>query len=260
MALPMPAQPDAAHFAAPQCRNCGAALATDYCGGCGQKRARRLDLRAVGSEAWQSYRLFEMSLVKGAWRMLHAPGVVAREFVLGARAKHVHPLKLLLIAIGVMLLVLARTSALDAQDATVGKAMELVRAYANWSFSLGIVAIVGASMAVLRWRQPFNFTEHLVLGVYTHFLVIVASIANKLPLLVLRAPSFLAAHKQWSAWPMNAIEALVVVLVFRQFFQLSWRRDGWRLLLVAVVFVALKFALLTLFGKIVAKIVLAQLA
>jgi hypothetical protein len=253
-------RPDAAHFAAPVCHNCGAALASAFCGACGQKRAQRLDFAAVRSEAWQSYRLFELSIVKGALRMLRMPGVVAREFVLGARAKHVHPLKLLLIAIGLLLLVLARTDALASQEAHVSHARELVRAYANWSFSLGILAIVGASVAVLRWRQPFNLTEHLVLGVYTHFLVIVANLVNRLPLLVWRAPEFVALHKLWSAWPMDVVEALVVVCVFRQFFQLSWRRDGWRLLLVALVFIAFKAALLKLFGKVLAKIVLAQLA
>jgi hypothetical protein len=172
----------------------------------------------------------------------------------------VHPLKLLLIAIGVLLLVLARTNALAAQDANLGKAMELVRSYANWSFSLGIVAIVLASQAVLRWRQPFNLTEHLVLGVYTHFLVIVANIANQLPLLLVRAPAFLARHKAWSAWPMDAVEALIVMAVFRQFFALSWRADAPRLLLAAIAFVASKSVLLKLFAIAVVKIVLAQLA
>lgn len=254
------AQPGAAHFAAPVCHNCGAALATKFCGECGQKRAQRLDLGAVRSEAWQSYRLFELSFVKGTLRFLRAPGLVAREFVLGARAKHIHPLKLLLVAIGLLLVVLARTNALASQDANVSHAMELVRAYANWSFSLGIVAIVGASQAVLRWRQPFNLTEHLVLGVYTHFLVIVANLVNQLPLLALRAPAFLAAHKHWSGLPMDAVEAVLVAIVFRQFFQLSWRRDGWRLLLAAVVFVAIKTVLLRLFSFALVKVVIHQLA
>ena len=260
MNLPMLAQPDAAHFAAPLCHNCGAALATAFCGACGQKRAQRLDFGAVRSEAWQSYRLFELSMVKGALRMLRAPGLVAREFVLGARAKHVHPLKLLLVAIGLMLLVLTRLDALVSQDASVSHVRELVRAYANWSFSLGILAIVGASVVVLRWRQPFNLTEHLVLGVYTHFLVIVANLVNKLPLLVLRYPAFLAAHKAWSVGPMDALEALIVVFVFRQFFQLSWRRDWWRLLLAAAAFVAFKTALIRLFSFVLLKVVLYQLA
>jgi hypothetical protein len=248
------------HFDAPLCRNCGALLVTPFCGACGQKRAHRFDLGAVRSEAWQSYRLFEWSLVKGVLGFLRAPGDVAREFVLGARARHIHPLKLLLVAIGLLLLVLARTNALASQDAQLSHAMELVRAYANWSFSLGILAIVGASFTVLRWRQPFNLTEHLVLGVYTHFLVIAANVLNRLPLLALRTPEFLAAHKAWSALPMDLVEAALVVFVFRQFFRLSWRTDAWRLLLAGFAFVAFKTALLRLFSWAVIKLVLAQLA
>jgi hypothetical protein len=257
MVLP---EPSAAHFDAPVCRNCGAAMATPYCGRCGQKRAQRLDLGAVRAEAWQSYRVFEFGIVKAAWRLAHSPGVVAREYVLGARARHVHPLKLLLVAIGVQLLVLARTHHLDTRDAQLSQVMELVRAYANWSFSLGIFAIVGASLLVLRWRHAYNLTEHLVLGVYVHFLVIVANILNQLPVLAFRDPAFLALHRQWSAWPMDGVEAAIMVFAFAQFFRLDAVRDAWRLLLAAAAFVALKYLLVRLYSYALVKFVLAQLA
>ena len=253
-------QPDAAHFAAPVCHNCGAELRTPHCGQCGQKRAQRLDLATVRSEAWSSYRVFEFGIVKAAWRLAHSPGVIAREFVLGARARHVHPLKLLLIGIGVLLLILFRANHLASQDANLGCAMELARAYANWSVSLGVFAIAASSLLVLRWRQPFNITEHLVLAVYVHFLVIVANIVIWLPVLLFRDPDWLAWHKLFRAWPMDGIEALIVMFAFRQFFQFGWRRDGWRLLLAAVCFVAIKFLLVRLYSLAVIKIVMAQLA
>lgn len=250
------AVPDAAHFAAPVCHNCGAALTTSFCGQCGQKRAPRLNLGAVRSEAWQSYRVFEFGIVKAAWRLAHSPGVIAREFVLGARAKHVHPLKLLLIAIGLLLLVLSQISFLASDDAQFNRVMERVQALGNWSISLGIIAIVSASLLIMRWRQPFNFTEHLVLGVYVHFLIVAATMLSFLPRLFIETPAFIAAHKQWSAWPMDGVEALILMFAFRQFFQLEWRRDGWRLLLAAIVYVALKWATLRLFSMAVVKYVL----
>lgn len=219
-----------------------------------------MSLDAVRSEAWQNYRVFEFGIVKAAWRLAHSPGHIAREFVLGARAKHVHPLKLLLIAIGVLLLVLMRANHLASQDANLSQAMELVRAYANWSVSLGVFAITASSLLVLRWRQPYNFTEHLVLGVYVHFLVIVANIVVWLPALAFRAQEFLAWHKQFRAWPMDGIEALIVLWAFRQFFLLDWRRDWWRLLLAAVAFVAIKYLLVRLYSMVVIKLVLSQLA
>lgn len=258
--LPPPQNPDAAHFAAPVCHNCGADSTTPFCGRCGQKRAHRLDLGVVRAEAWQSYRVFEFGIVAAAWRLAHSPGHIAREFVLGARARHVHPLKLLLVAIGLLLLVLMRANHLASQDANLGQAMELVRAYANWSVSLGVFAITASSLLVLRWGQPFNLTEHLVLGVYVHFLVIVANIIVWLPALAFRAPWFLALHKQFMAWPMDGIEALIVLFAFRQFFRFDGHRHAWRLLLAAGSYVAIKYLLVRLYSMVVIKIVLAQWA
>lgn len=258
--VPLRASPaDAEHFAAPICRNCMAAMATRFCAACGQEKTRRLNLLSVGGEVWQNFRLFEFSVVKAAWRLLNTPGLVARAYVLGARKQHVHPLKLLLVAIGLLLLVLGRSQALASQDARVSEAMTIVQAYANWSFSIGIVAIVLASAAVFMWRQPYNLTEHLVLGVYVHFLVIVASVINLLPTLVFRDPHWLALHKAWSSGPMSAVEALIVMRAYAQFFDTSWRRSTARLLLAGLVFVAVKWLLLRLYAIVLVKLVLARL-
>lgn len=247
-------RPDAAHFAAPVCHNCGAVLATPFCGQCGQQRARRFGLRSVGGEAWQNYRWFEFALLQAAWQLLRAPGRVAREFVLGARTRHTHPLKLLLIAIGLLLLVLNQAAYLDSRFGNVNQAMAQVKAYANWAFSLGIVAIVAASWTLLRRGQPFNFTEHLVLGVYAHFLVIAANLLNLLPTLVWRAPGWLLAHKAAANLYMPAIEMLIVAIAFRQFFALQGRTQLLRLAAATLLFAGLKWALSRLYAVILAKL------
>ncbi len=255
-ALTAPSQPDAAHFAAPVCHNCGAAMATPHCGECGQKRAKRLDFSAIRSEAWSNYRVFEFGIVKAAWRLAHSPGHVAREFVLGARAKHVHPLKLLLIAIGVLMLVLMTVQFLTAAAADYNAVMQRVQSYANWALSLGFFAIVTASMAVFYRRRPYNLTEHIVLGLYAHFLVVAANILSFLPLLVYRQSDFVTAHRVWSAWPMEVIEASLVMFAFHQFFQLQWRRDWWRLMLAGLVYGVVKWGINRLFVLAVIKYVL----
>lgn len=251
--------PGAAHFVAADCHNCGATLTTPFCGHCGQERAKRLNVLSIGSEAWQSYRLFEFSVIKAAWRLLRAPGLVAHEFVLGRRKQHVHPLKLLLIAIGLLLLVLSQSNMLESENVNVSKAMLIVRAYAKWSFSIGIVAIVCASMTLFAWRRPYNVTEHLVLGVYCHFLIIVLSIVNLLPTLLFRDPQWLALHKSWSGWPLDVIEAGIVMRAFRQFFGLSWRKHALRLLAAGLLFVIGKWALLRLYALALVKLVLMQM-
>lgn len=254
------ANPDPDWFAGDWCQNCGALHTAKYCADCGQGKAQRFDLLAIGAEAWQSYRVFEMSLVQGVVSALRSPGRVAREFVLGARKRHLHPLKVLLIAIAGLLLVLAQSTYLDSRDAGLSQAMALVRTYGNWSFSIGIIAIVLATQLIWRWRQPFNLTEHLILGVYLHASIIAVSVLNLLPTLIWRDPAFLQAHKAAATWYMDAIEALILMVGCRQFFRLQWRRDALWLLLAASVFVLVKAGLLRLYAMAVVKLVLHQLA
>lgn len=259
LAAPLP-PPDAAHFAAARCHNCGSALTTAYCGGCGQARARRFGLRAVGGEAWQSWRLFEWDVLRSAWRLATQPGVVARDYVLGARKRHVHPLKLLLFAIGLLLVVLARSNYLEASNGRANAVMELVRSWSNWSFSLGILAILASSWIVFRRRGGYNLAEHLVLAVYCHFLVICVSVLNKLPTLLWPSPEFLAMHKAATVWFMDGAGMLILALAFSQFFGLAWRRDALRLLTALFVFVGLKWLLLRLYALLIVQIVLARAA
>ncbi|KAB2897501.1 MAG: DUF3667 domain-containing protein [Xanthomonadales bacterium] len=260
MSTRLPASPDTEHFAAPLCRNCDVPLHGPWCAQCGQKRAQRLGARSLGAEVWQSWRWFELALAKGALSLVRGPGTVAREYVLGARSRHVHPLKLLLAAIAILLLVLAEARYLDSANEHVSRAMAMVRDYGKWSFSLGIVAIALASNVAFFRHGGFNRTEHLVLAAYTHFLVICASIVNLLPTLLIRSPEFLRAHKAAASWYMGAVDVVIVLVAFAQFFRIDWRRDAWRLLLAAVVFLLAKWALLRLYAWLLLKYVLQQLA
>ncbi|MCI1710274.1 MAG: hypothetical protein LKM39_07970 [Chiayiivirga sp.] len=138
--------------------------------------------------------------------------------------------------------------------------MELIRAWSNWAFSLTILALLAGSWLAFARRGGFNVVEHLVLAVYCHVLVIGASILSKLPLLVWRAPGFLAAHKAASAWFMDAVGALVLGVACTQFFRLDPRRDAGRLALAAIAFLGAKWVLLRAYAWAVAKSVLAPWA
>ena len=240
----------ATHFSEPVCRNCGFEQRTPFCPACGQPKAKRFDLAAVRSEAWQGWRWFEWETLRGALRLARQPGTVAREYVLGARKKHVHPLKLLLVAIGLLLLVRAYTPYDRSTHAGMSQALALVREYGKWSFSLGIFAIFAASWLVFR-RRGFNATEHLVLAVYVHFLVIVATTLNLLPLLVV-------GREALPQMAVNAVEAIIVALAFRQFFRLQGRRDAALLLLAAALFAAIKWWLVVAYAHAVVRLVLSQ--
>lgn len=237
-------------FDAPHCRNCGTPFASAYCGGCGQKRALRLGSRDLMHETWTRWRLFEADSLQTAWELLSAPGRVAREYVLGMRRHHFHPLKLLLVAIALLALALSRVDYLQSHRfGEVNEAMTLVTRYANWSFSLGIVAIFAASMLVFPRRLNYRPIEHLVLAAYCHALILLLSVVNLTPLLFNPSPEFVQQHRLASSYYLFAIKAIVVAFAFKQFFVVDLRRRGWQLLLAVLVFVAINWALVRLYAR-----------
>ncbi|MDN5782020.1 MAG: DUF3667 domain-containing protein [Luteimonas sp.] len=241
---------DAVDFEAARCRNCGAALDAPYCGQCGQAHARRIGIRDLRDEAWIRWRWFDKLSAQTAMRLLTSPGRVAREYVLGGRSRHFHPLKLLLVAVGLLLLALARANYLQShaeEDTT--RAMALAAAYGKWSFSLGIASIFAASLAVFPRRLGYNPVEHLVLAAYCHAVILLLLMLNMLPLMFDPQPGFIAAHKLASSYYMFAVKAVVVGLAFTQFFVLDLRRDWWRLLLALVVFITVNWALVQAYAQ-----------
>lgn len=250
-APPVPARTDPVWIDAPACRNCGADLSTPFCAQCGQKRAQRLSLRDVGDETWQRLRVFERSALKTAAALVLTPGVVAREFVSGMRARHVHPLKLLLAVVALLLLVLARNAYFthfDAgSDAELQRMATLVQGYGNWSFSLGLLAIWAASLATW-WRRGYNPTEHLVLAVYCQCVILLLVVVNLLPTLIWRDADFITRYKALSGLWLYAFKVLVVGAGYAQFFQLRLRREWPRLGLAIAAYVGLSWMLQYLYA------------
>lgn len=249
---------DDAHFEQAVCRNCGAVRSEPHCGACGQKAVARLDLKDVFAEFWQAWRLFEASMVKGSLEMVKAPGSVAREYVLGARKRHIHPLKLLLFAVGFLIILLAKTRYLQSGQDELSPLMEQIVAWSRWSFTLTLLAILLASWLVFRKRLGYNPVEHLVLAVYAQFLIVAANVVNLLPLLAHNTPDWVVAHRAAARWYMSAIEIGIVALALVQFHRLRLPRELPRLLLALVVFYLAKEGLLFLYGKAILAYVLAS--
>lgn len=246
------------HFEGSACLNCGEPLRGKFCSSCGQKKVSRLGIPDLRGEVWQKLRVFEMDTVKANLNALLQPGRMARAYVLGERKKHIHPLTLLLSAVVLLLVVLDATQYLTTQKAVLSKALELVRAYSKWSFTLGIFAILSASLAAFRpWR--FNLIEHLVLAIYTQVSVILANIVNLLPLLIWSGPQAVASHKAISGWYMNGVEVAIVVFAFVQFFRLDLRRNWLRATLAGLAFFLAKKLLIYLYSRAVIRIVMHQL-
>lgn len=248
-------------FDTPQCLNCTALLTGPYCAQCGQKKAGRMGAATVRKEAWARFRWFEWEVIRHALRVLPQPGTLAREYVLGQRKDHPHPLTLLCLAIGLLLIVLGHTDYLKPEFPSEAAASmyALVSAYSKWSFSLGAVAAFASAWLLFRRRLGYNATELLTLALYCQSVFIALQMANQLPLVLAHSPALLKWHKQWSPWYMTALQALAFMLALRQFYLLDVRRDAVRLLLAGALFAVLKWQATALYARGMVEIVLWQM-
>jgi len=242
---------DAAWFDAPICRNCGSPRSTPYCAQCGQKAARRFELRDIGKESWDRLRYFEAKSLKTIVRLVVTPGTVARDYVLGRRATYMHPLSLLVVLVALLVVMLAANRYFGQYgfaDRDVDRMADRVMIYANWSFSLGIVAVFVASWSVFRRRLGYNAVEHAVLAVFVQTVILAAIIVNMVPTMIWSDPAFVAAHRAASQHYLYGIKLAIVAMAFRQFFLLRVRSEWPRLLLAGLVFVGTSWLLLRVYA------------
>ncbi|MBB6562056.1 hypothetical protein HNP48_004765 [Acidovorax soli] len=243
------------------CLNCGATLTGPFCAQCGQKKAGRIGRATVRQEAWARFRWFEWGVVRNALRVLPQPGTMAREYVLGMRKDHLHPLSLLCLAIGFLLVVLGHTDYLKPElpSEAAARMYALVASYSKWSFSLGALAAF-ASAAVVFWRRRgYNAAELLAFALVCQAVFIALQILNQLPLVLAPSPGLLKWHKAWSPWYMTGVQALVFMVALCQFYLVDLRREGWRLLLAGALFALLKWQTTALYARAVVELVLWQM-
>ena len=248
-------------FTTEQCLNCGAVLSGAFCATCGQKKAARIGAKTVRTETWERFRWFEWGPIKKALRVIPKPGTVAREYVLGMRKDHMHPMSLLLLAIGFLLIVLGYTDYLKPgfPSEVAAKMYELVKNYSKWSFSLGIVAVFISTVTVFRKRLGYNLTEILAFSIYCQAVFIGLQLANQLPVALVKTPEMLKWHKTWSPWYMTGLQALMLMVAQKQFFLVNLRQDGWRLLVAGALFAVLKWEATKLYAKGVVELVVWQM-
>ena len=97
-----------------------------FCPDCGQKRARRFGARDVTGLAWENLRRFEFNLFEAMLRVAVAPGRVARNYVLGARGRTIHPFKLLLTTIVFLILLISKTGYHQTEGRRGGRSLHAV--------------------------------------------------------------------------------------------------------------------------------------
>ena len=261
MALEIGGAVNDALFDTGRCLNCDSLLTGPFCAHCGQKKAGRIGAGTVRQEAWTRFRWFEWSVVSNALRILVQPGAAARDYVLGKRKDHVHPLSLLFLTIALLLIVLGYTGYLQPvfPSEAAARMYAMVANYSKWSFSLGAVAAFASAWLLFRRRLGYNTAELLALALYCQAVFIVLQILNQLPLLLASSPELLKWHRSWAPWYMTALQALLFMMALRQFFLVDIRREGWRLVLAGVLFALFKWQATQLYARGVVELVLWQM-
>lgn len=255
---------DDAYFDAPVCRNCAAALHASHCSDCGQKKARRFAWRDLPREMWEHWRLFENVAASTLWRLIISPGSVARDYVMGMRKRHMHPLKLLVLMVALLVLALNRNrffayfSYSDRADAQIDRMAAMVQNYANWSFTLGIMAVWAGSYVVYRRRLGYNAMEHAVLAVYCQILIIAVILINLLPTIIWNSPEFVRDYKAATTTYVYALKVTIVAIAYKQFLLIELRRGWPRLATAVATYMVTSWVLVRLYAALVLKIVQAQ--
>ncbi len=123
---PAPATAAEAEFApapaARACANCGALVATEFCGHCGQRNTQHLvSLREMIADVVDDQLSVNGTLARTVLPLLLKPGYLTQEYLRGRIVSYVAPLRLLLIAMAVYLL--AVEWQLDRERPTIEKAV-----------------------------------------------------------------------------------------------------------------------------------------
>ena len=164
-----------------------------------------------------------------------------------------HPLKLLVALVAILVLLLAANQyfghyAYVGRDAVVDRMAQRVMAYANWSFSLGMVAIFAGGWIVLGRRLGYNAIEQAVLAIYCQSIILALIIINLLPTLIWRSPEFILWHKTASQYYVPTFKLLIVAVAYRQFFLIEIKSDWPRLFLACLIYATINWVLLRIYA------------
>lgn len=83
------------------CKNCSEEILLNFCGNCGQKKAKRIDRNYIKDEIQYTVLHMNKGFFFSVKQILKAPGKTAREFVEGNRVNHYKPILLVFVVAGI---------------------------------------------------------------------------------------------------------------------------------------------------------------
>lgn len=173
------------------CRNCGTELQGPYCHHCGQQ-AWDLNnsfgsfIAEYFSNAWQ----LDRKILPTAWQLFRRPGFLTNEFLDGKINSYVHPLKMNMFLLVVVVAVFALTTGFhvgitDESDSVMaGKMLDAFRVYLPVAILL-LSPVAALLVQICNIRRHRTYITHFVFTLhYTAFLEILILVYSGISLLV----------------------------------------------------------------------------
>jgi hypothetical protein len=246
------------------CRNCGAAITTEYCGHCGQREGRR-DLHfaeAAGEMAGDIFR-WDSRLWLTLLPLMVRPGFLTAEFIAGRRARYVPPFRLYIILSFILFMVvsleagrdaaidLGRDTEVSSQEAPaaeptetqvlVGEAIKAANEESEFDIALGdedspdwvkeLEQRIESRGGQLE-RNPGEFMRQWLDALPQMMFVLLPVFALMLRLVYLRSPFHYLQHLVFSLHYHSFTYLLYVLVTMLEF--LGVNPEGWHLLFQVV--------------------------
>ncbi|GAB4039179.1 hypothetical protein GCM10028809_59560 [Spirosoma gilvum] len=165
---------------------------------------------------------------------------MAKEYIAGKRKTNYHPGKLLVLSIALLAVVITKTNYLTSTSTNTLKITAIIQTYSNWSFSLGILAIVISVFSCFSWKYSYNLTEYVILSMYCHFVILMIRVISLVPGFWVDHALWIDFQKQYAPLYTNLADLVILARAYGQFFGLTFKNDWVRFLGALVVYMLVK--------------------
>jgi hypothetical protein len=173
-----PAVPFEAKAPAGACPTCGARLATDFCGNCGQEARPRLTMGLVLRNVVSTVFGLNRGLLHTFLSLIRNPGRVAGDYVAGATVSYTNPVSYLLLCASITALLFTSFGGIEemirgfnagwhsgSPVPSAEAALRRMAAHASIIVAL-VVPVTAAFSCLVFYRAARNYAEHLVFNAF----------------------------------------------------------------------------------------------
>jgi len=215
------------------CKNCENLFEGRFCNVCGQKTAHRLDVSHIWHEVIHLFTHADKGIFAFIPKIITQPGIIALDYVEGKRKKYFNPLQYLVIIIGIVTFLIARSHFIEQVMSTITtmnstnvpasavkqqlKIAQFFQRYFNIIMFLLIPILSFFSWLFFR-KKKFNYAEHILLQVTLQAQSNTILLFTFYPLLFIFG---LHAPKILFALPLTTL-MICMMITYSQFLKIPW--------------------------------------